>query len=216
MANIEELSRTFWKFLLEDAYSEVEDLISPSCRIQDKLGPNGRGVNGIEHCMDKLKELQKKATSYSLDMSIKHFMLCRNTSQSRFLVKAKVAFKSIIIGIALEWKSGILIAIVINKDAKETEFLVDDTTAPIPPSVAEAVAEEPTPPPQPPMPTATKEEVMAPEIAPLPPAVSDKPVSTEAAAEARTQARRWRDGGCDHWWWQADYWPRERCRRRPG
>jgi hypothetical protein len=139
----------FWKVFVSSSYSSgnLEDLLSPDCRIQNQFGSQGKGLTGIKNCLQKLMEVQGRMKSSGLISTLPQGMaLMRNQREVRFYLKGKVAFLTVVIGFALEWQSGIITGIVLMKDMDLDDFFVDNTIAPSP---AGALADEPLPSPSP-------------------------------------------------------------------
>lgn len=145
--DILEATRVFWNDLVTGDFQNIEDLVAPDCRIQDQFGDQGRGINGSEKCILKLKELQTKITKARIDTTIKCIKQMRNNTQIRFFISGKVAFMNISIGMALEWLCGIIVGFVIIKNAEEVTFFKDDTILSVKaPPIVVPIAQSPSPP----------------------------------------------------------------------
>jgi hypothetical protein len=126
-----EYSNIFWNTVLSNDFQEVEDMISEDCRLQDALENSTKGFNGCKIVLEKLVEIQSKTSRLGLDMKVAYCKLMRNKTQTRYILKPRVAFKTVVIGIALDWECGIIVSIVMMRDTKEHFFMNDNTIAPI-------------------------------------------------------------------------------------
>jgi hypothetical protein len=127
-ALILEATTAFYDSLLQGDFEAVEDMLAPDCRIQDQL-VGGRGTNNLEICMEKLRELHSKTSRAKVNMTMKSLRLMRNGKQTRFVATPRVAFVTMTIGFALDWHGGIIVCIVICRDATEDVFMKDNTVA---------------------------------------------------------------------------------------
>lgn len=125
---IVEGSRAFFESLVKKDFANVEDFLSPDCRLQDQFG-EGRGVSGSDQCMDKIREVAGKLAGAGLT-KMESVCVMRNKRQVRFMLHGKVGFMKIAIGFAIEWSCGIISMLVIVRNAVDGEFLEDNTEAP--------------------------------------------------------------------------------------
>lgn len=117
----------------------LEDLLSPDCRIQNSFSSTSKGLTGIKNCLQKLHEIQNKMISSGLiSQSPQEMKLMRNGHEVRFYIKGKVAFVTILIGMALEWQCDIITGIVIMKDMNIQDFYIDNTAFIPPPASVES------------------------------------------------------------------------------
>lgn len=125
-------TRHFWSLVMESKFDELADLLAPDCRIQDHFSNTGRGANGVESVIAKFKEVNEKIIGAKIDQEMKYLQLMRNQTQVRFMIIGTYGFMNIVLGFALEWQHGIVVAVVVMRRTSTEIFLKDETLKPIP------------------------------------------------------------------------------------
>lgn len=126
-----EYSNIFWSTVLSNDFHEVEDMLSEDCRLQDAFENSKKGCNGCKIVLEKLVEIKTKTSKIGLDMRVSYCKLMRNKTQTRLILKPRFAFKTVVVGIALDWECGVIVNIVIMRDTNEEFFMNDNTIEPI-------------------------------------------------------------------------------------
>ncbi len=134
-------TKSFYADLIAGNFDAVENFLSPDCRLQDQF-EMGRGLSGIDQCMNKLKETQPKLVSTKGMDKMLSPTLMRNKKQVRFVLHGKIGFLSITIGWAVEWSCGIITSLVIIKNTTESVFFIDNTPLPSPRNLMSAIDQE--------------------------------------------------------------------------